>query len=136
MRAIKEFLISYQHLMAMAGLEADRLPDVIKLEKDVFIDLIKRLLCAVHVDEEWYLRDNADVEAAIAAGTFRSAKHHFVQDGYFEGRRPCPVKVDDEWYKREYPDIAEAIELGDIGSAQEHFEAFGHREGRLPYRTS
>ena len=94
--------------------------------------MIKHLLRGVHVDEEWYRRTYDDVDAAIKGGAYESAKHHFVEDGYFEGRRPCPVRVDEAWYVATYPDVAEGMELGDIQSAQEHFDQHGYREGRFP----
>jgi hypothetical protein len=122
----------YESLLKSAGLKTDRLPEVINIGREDFVGLIKSLLRAIHVDEDWYRKQYADVDAAIATGLFRSAKHHFVEDGYFEGRQCRPVKVDEEWYKEAYPDVAESIELGDIRSAQQHFDEFGYREGRLP----
>jgi hypothetical protein len=97
-----------------------------------FIDLIKLMLRAVAVDENWYRRSYPDVADAIKAGTYKSAKHHFVEEGYFEGRVPCEFDVDDQWYKSNYPDIAAGIMTGAMGSAKEHFLSHGYKEGRLP----
>lgn len=118
--------------MKLGNLNPDRLPGTIKLERDTFLAVLKRLLRGVHVDEQWYRSKYEDVDAAIVAGTYQSAKHHFVEDGYFEGRHPGPVTVDETWYRNMYPDVAEGLELGDIASAQQHFEEYGYREGRLP----
>jgi hypothetical protein len=65
-------------------------------------------------------------------GEFKSAKHHFVENGYFEGRRPHKFEIDEEWYLVTYPDVADGIEAGHIASAQEHFISNGYAEGRLP----
>jgi hypothetical protein len=64
---------------------------------------------------------------------FRSTRDHFVQNGYFEGRRPHEIEVDEEWYLAHYDDVAEGVETGEIGSASEHFHRHGYREGRLPF---
>ena len=73
-----------------------------------------------------------DVGEAIKDGQFKSAKHHFVGNGYFEGRRPQAFEVDEEWYLVTYPDVADGVEAGHITSAQEHFVSNGYAEGRLP----
>ena len=93
---------------------------------------IRLLLRGVEVDEEWYRTEYADVSDAISKGVFRSAKQHFVESGYFEGRRPGRVAVDENWYSRAYPDVSESVEFGEIGSCQEHFDRYGEREGRFP----
>jgi hypothetical protein len=97
-----------------------------------FIDVLKLLLRAVDVDQEWYLSSYPDVASAVERGLYKSAKHHFIEEGYFEGRMPCEVDVDEGWYKSEYVDVAAGIESGRIRSAQEHFAAHGYIEGRLP----
>jgi hypothetical protein len=65
---------------------------------DDFVAVIKLLLAGVHVDEEWYLSRYPDVAQAIEDGEFNSAKHHFVENGYFEARFPCEPMVDEAWY--------------------------------------
>jgi hypothetical protein len=97
-----------------------------------FIDLLKLMLRAVVVDEGWYRRTYPDVEDAITSGTYKSAKHHFVEEGYFEGRLPYEFGVDENWYKSNYPDIAAGVKSGALGSPKEHFIAHGYKEGRLP----
>jgi hypothetical protein len=97
-----------------------------------FIDLLKLMLRAVALDEDWYRRSYPDVAEAIKAGTYKSAKHHFVEEGYFEGRLPYEFSVDEHWYKSNYPDIADGIKAGVLGSPREHFFNHGYKEGRLP----
>jgi hypothetical protein len=65
----------------------------------------------------------------------KSAKDHFVSNGYFEGRLPAKVVVDEDFYITHYPDVAEGIHDGEIQSAQEHFDAHGFVEGRMPFQN-
>jgi hypothetical protein len=96
------------------------------------IMMIKLLLSGIDVNEEWYLRQYPDVGLAIRQGNTKSAKQHYIDNGYFENRLPFPVEVDDDWYKKEYPDVAESIREG-TDSAQEHFVRQGYKEGRMPF---
>ncbi|MGY4509111.1 hypothetical protein [Bradyrhizobium sp. USDA 3650] len=95
-------------------------------------EMIRHLLKGVPVSETWYRRTYPDVDEAIQSGDYKSAKHHFVENGYFEGRRPGPVAVDEDWYLSTYPDVAHGIESGEISSPQQHFLTHGYAEGRLP----
>jgi hypothetical protein len=98
---------------------------------DEILDVIRLLLRGVHVDETWYLSKYPDIADALAAGDVKSARQHFVDLGYFEGRLPCPLDVDEAWYLAQYPDVAEGIARGDIQSARQHFLEYGYEEGRL-----
>jgi hypothetical protein len=89
------------------------------------------LLAVCFVDEGWYLSDYPDVEAQVKLGLLQSARDHYCQSGYFEGRAPFPVTVDEKWYLRNYPDVERAIRLGDVVSAQQHYVDSGYAEGRL-----
>lgn len=99
---------------------------------DDFVQIVRKMLAGVEVDEEWYLQKYEDIGRAVQAGQIASAKRHFIDDGYFEGRMPGPVTVDEDWYLKEYPDVAESVRRGDFRSAQQHFAEEGYREGRLP----
>ncbi len=105
----------------------------VNVSYDEFVRLLKRMIVGTDVDEEWYLRTYEDIAKAVREGLIRSAQHHFVEDGYFEGRLPFPMKVDERWYMNQYPDVADSIRRGDIASAQTHFDEDGYREGRLPF---
>jgi len=98
-----------------------------------FVKLLRQIISGIEVDEAWYARLYEDIGQAIRLGTISSARHHFLNDGYFEGRLPFPIKVDEDWYLRQYPDVADGIRKGTLTSAQEHFEMDGYREGRLPF---
>ena len=74
-----------------------------------------------------------DIARAVREGSIASAKQHFVDDGYFEGRLPFAVPVNERWYLEQYPDVAESIRKGVVASAEQHFAEDGYREGRLPF---
>ena len=105
----------------------------VNVSYDEFVRLLKRMIVGTDVDEEWYLKTYEDIAKAIRDGQTRSAQHHFVEDGYFEGRLPFPMKVDERWYMNQYPDVADSVRRGAIASAQTHFDEDGYREGRLPF---
>ena len=98
-----------------------------------FIRLLKKMIVGTEVDEAWYLRTYEDIAEAVREGSIKSAQHHFVEDGYFEGRLPFPIQVDDRWYTTQYPDVGDSVRRGLLPSAQAHFEEDGYREGRLPF---
>jgi hypothetical protein len=102
---------------------------------ETLITMIKSLISAVYVDEKWYLTQYPDVAEAIGLGKVASAKQHFIDDGYFEGRLPYLIAVDEKWYLTQYPDVAASIRKGTDKSAQAHFLEGGYREGRLPRAT-
>ena len=105
----------------------------VSLSYDDFIKLIRMMIAGVDVDEAWYRQQYEDIGRAIRDGQVASAKQHFVDDGYFEGRLPFPIDVDETWYQKEYPDVADSIRNGVVASPQIHFEEDGYREGRLPF---
>jgi hypothetical protein len=98
------------------------------------MSLIKHLLAGVEVDDAFYCSSYPDVAEAISAGVYRDAKHHFVDYGYFEGRRPFQPEVDEAWYISRYEDIETGIKDGSIKSAAAHFVEHGYDEGREPMR--
>jgi len=105
----------------------------VNMSYEDFVKLLKLMIRGIDVDEDWYAKAYEDIGQAIRAGSIPSARHHFMNDGYFEGRLPSPIKVDEAWYLRRYPDVAEGIRKGILTSAQEHFDMDGHKEGRLPF---
>ncbi len=131
-RGKSAYVVPFRVVMESIGVTLNPPPPEVRLSEANLTTLIKSLLRGISVDEAWYRRTYPDVEQAIKDGTFRSAKHHFVEEGYFEGRRPGAVVVDEHWYMSTYQDVAEGIEAGDLASCQEHFEMHGEAEGRLP----
>lgn len=98
-----------------------------------FVDILKKMIQGIEIDQSWYAKLYEDVGSAMQTGVIQSAQQHFVDDGYFEGRLPFPIAVDENWYLAENPDVAESIRKGLVESAQDHFERDGYREGRLPF---
>jgi hypothetical protein len=97
------------------------------------VRVIKQLLLCVDFDEEWYLEAYPDIAEAVRDGRVPSARQHFLENGYFEGRIPVRIPFDEKWYLETYPDIAAAVESGEIPSAERHFRDIGYFEGRLPH---
>ncbi len=99
---------------------------------DDILRMIQALLVGIEVDEAWYLARNEDVARGIQEGKIISAKQHFLDHGYFEGRAPFPMAVDEAWYLSNNADVAEEVRAGTLPSGQAHFDAAGYDEGRLP----
>jgi len=97
------------------------------------LSLIRRLIADAPVDEAWYLESYQDIAEAIGQGIVASAKSHFVNDGYFEGRLPFPIRVDEWYYLSQNPGVAEQVRKGVLASGQQHFDENGYQEGRLPF---
>lgn len=105
----------------------------VSLSYDDFIKIIRLMISGIQVDEEWYRQEYGDIARAIQDGKLASAKQHFIDDGYFEGRRPFAMPLDERWYLEQYPDVADSVRKGAVGSAEQHFAEDGYREGRLPH---
>jgi hypothetical protein len=126
------YVMPFKSAMEQLRIDPLRIPETVSLSRENLQWLLKILLRGLEVDERWYRTTYPDVDDAIRQGTYKSAKHHFVENGYFEGRRPGKALVDDEWYQQAYRDIADGIEFGEIASCQEHFDQYGEAEARLP----
>lgn len=106
----------------------------VSVSYEEFIKILKSLIAGFDVDEDWYLQTYEDIAKAIKGGSVQSARQHFVDDGYFEGRLPFPMAVDEKWYLQQNPDVAESVRRGVVASGQAHFQEDGYREGRLPFK--
>jgi hypothetical protein len=104
----------------------------VDMSYDELLELIKTFLRAVPFDEGWYRSTYPDVAEAVARGAYRSAREHFVEHGYFEGRLPFPLEVDEAWYLKAYPDVGSSVAEGAVSSALDHFVRHGYEEGRRP----
>jgi hypothetical protein len=96
------------------------------------LQMFRKVLRAVPFDETWYLATYPDVKEAVRRGQYDTARTHFVENGYFEGRLATPVAVDEAWYMKTYPDVGRAIRDHLVTSAQHHFVSMGYFEGRMP----
>ena len=105
----------------------------VNVSYEQFIRILKTIISGVEVNEDWYLKAYDDIAKAVRDGTVPSARQHFIEDGYFEGRLPFPVKVDEKWYLQQNPDVADSVRRGTVASGQSHFDEDGYREGRKPF---
>jgi hypothetical protein len=97
------------------------------------VQMIRKLIMGVEVDEAWYLERYPDIADAIERGVVKSARLHFVNDGYFEGRIPFPIQVNERYYLAENQGVADYVRTGMLESGQQHFDENGYAEGRLPF---
>ncbi len=104
----------------------------VSVTRDDLIGIARRYLAVVPVDAAWYCDRYPGIADAILSGKIDSAKTHFAEHGYFEGRMPFAMDVDEEWYLNSYRDVARAIADGTVKSAQDHFMTVGYGQGRLP----
>lgn len=107
----------------------------VNVSYDDLINILRLLIAGIVVNEEWYLEEYPDIGQAVKDGLVKSARQHFIDDGYFEGRLPFPMNVDETWYLEQNPDVAESVRTGVVSSGQQHFSEDGYREGRLPYEV-
>ena len=126
-----QYVMSFQALLKEAGLQYP-LGESLSLNRLQFQAIVQKLL-TVEVDEKWYKHAYPDVAKALASGALKSAKEHFVANGYFECRLPKKIVVDEGFYTGRYPEVAGAIREGEFRCAQEHFDKCGFREGAIPF---
>ena len=100
---------------------------------EAFVELIRRVIAGVQVDDAWYRLRYPDIAEAIDSGIVASTQKHFVDDGYFEGRVPFEIKVDERYYLTNNPGVADYVRRGILTSGQQHFDENGYQEGRLPF---
>jgi hypothetical protein len=87
-----------------------------------------------YFSERFYLEQNPDVAAALAAGLVADGWTHFENRGHLEGRSPSKY-FETAYYLSHNADVAAAVAAGAVPSAWTHFVAAGAREGRAasPY---
>jgi hypothetical protein len=112
-------------------LRRDLMSSSAALTEEQVLAILPIILRPVSVDESWYLDTYPDVAEAIAAGHIKSAREHFISDGYKEGRPPFEHEIDETWYVKTYPDIVELIKSGQT-TPEQHYAQHGYVEGRLP----
>jgi hypothetical protein len=127
------YLPPFEAIKGLITLTSSRGRTRVDMTYDDMQTLIKTLLSVVAVDETFYLSRNRDVAEGVALGTIRSARDHFINHGYFEGRQPYPLKVDEDWYLEAHADVAETVRQGEYPSGQAHFDGPGYPEGRIPF---
>jgi len=134
MNYVVPYTVLKANFLRLEGSEAAEGADVShRLSEETLMAIARQFLQSVAIDEAWYLTTYTDVADAIAEGVFRSARHHFMESGYFEGRLPGELTVDEAWYAQCYPDVADGVEEGYFSSLAQHFHEHGYREGRRPF---
>ena len=127
------YLPPFETIKGMLNLTTTRGSTRVNMTYEEMQQMVRALLLAIPVDEEFYLTRNPDVAAGILTGTIRSAQEHFVDHGYFEGRLPYFIAVDEAWYQSNHSDIVDTIRSGEYASGQDHFDGPGYPEGRQPF---
>ncbi|GAB4287695.1 MAG: hypothetical protein Fur0025_21390 [Oscillatoriaceae cyanobacterium] len=97
-----------------------------------FVELIAdagRDPLSLFFDEGFYLANNPDVRASVAAGAFRNGLEHFNLVGQFERRQPSPL-FNELLYLQANPDVAAAVANRTVSSGFTHFVQSGFFEGR------
>ena len=97
------------------------------------MQMVRKIIIGIEVDEQWYLQRYPDIADAIKKGVVQSARLHFVNDGYFEGRIPFPIHVDERYYLSQNAGVADYVRKGMLESGQQHFDENGYQEGRQPF---
>ena len=128
-----QYLAPFKQAIQALGLKSE-IPERFEITREQFLAFLRVMLRGVPFDERYYLSTNPDIRDSIARGEAPSARTHFIDHGYTEGRDPSYVRIDEHWYLATYPDIAEGLELGEIASCQEHFDGHGRDEGRMPFK--
>jgi hypothetical protein len=127
------YLPPFEVIKGMMNLTTARGKTRVDMTYEDMQKLISTLLASVEVDEDYYLKNNQDVADGLRAGNIRSAREHFIDHGYFEGRLPYRIEVDEEWYLKTNADVAETVRSGHYQSGQAHFDGPGYPEGREPF---
>lgn len=106
------------------------------IDREGFKAIIREILREMPFDEDWYLGHYPDVAEAVARGE-TTARDHYIEFGYFEGRLPGLNGFDGAAYCRIQPDLAQFLAHPDaIDLARNHFIEYGYREGRpVPSKT-
>jgi hypothetical protein len=127
------YLPPFEAIKGMLNLTSTRGKTRVDMTYEDILQMIRTLLTVVEFDEAYYLSRNPDVADGVRNGSIRSAREHFVDHGYFEGRLPYRIDVDEKWYLETHPDLAESIRDGVYASGQDHFDGPGYPEGRVPF---
>ena len=92
------YLPPFNAMRAMVRIDDVQGKLTVSASYEEFLDLIRAVLSVIEVDDAWYLEKYPDVAEAIKAGKIKSAREHFMSNGYFEGRLPFPIKIEERWY--------------------------------------
>lgn len=127
------YLPPFEFLKSKATIDTVNGRTMVHMSHDLLVEMLRSIIVNVDVDEDWYLRRYPDVANAVQTGVFKSAKDHFVNNGYFEGRMPFRMEVDESYYLGRNPEVADFVRRKELDSGQQHFDENGYLEGRKPF---
>jgi hypothetical protein len=104
----------------------------VDIERADLLEIIKRLLITVQLDESWYRATYPKAAKAMDDETFPSTADHYADQGYFDGYCPYAIPVNEKWYVSRYEHVRTGLDLGYAKSAQDHFMRLGYQEGCRP----
>jgi hypothetical protein len=126
------YVPSFAYVSTHASLPANALKnETITIPTKLFKFLMSAWLHREAFNENEYRAANPDVDAAVGLGELKSAKLHYVTNGYFEGRTPGRYIVDENWYRSKYPDIGLGERKGLVANPTTHYNLTGRFEGRV-----
>ena len=129
------FVPPYRQILEALGVEPEASLDpngFLVVPNRLLRFLIAALLRRESFDEQQYLAVYDDVRRAVEAGQFESGFHHFIAEGYVEGRQHLCCQLDESWYVQCNPDVGESIAQRHFPSAEHHFLHNGVHEWRAP----
>jgi len=80
----------YREITEILGFDLIAAANPVSVDPRALLEVIGRFIRQIDVDEDGYRREYADVARAIERGEILSARDHFLEFGYFEGRNPTP----------------------------------------------
>ncbi len=107
--------------------------ETLTMSRSGFLKLMQELLAFADFDEAWYLSTYRDVADAVAQKEFKSARDHYLNYGYFEGRLANAKGFDATYYAKTHADVVRAMKGSDPQKMLEHYLSHGYAEGRRPY---
>jgi hypothetical protein len=102
----RPYIFPYSSLRQELRLHPRRSTGAFQVPFGIFLDLLRRLLIAVPLDEHWYNTAYPGIAGAIQRGVFVSPVQHFITHGYFEGRQPRDPARKDAPVLPRYKDLA------------------------------
>ena len=93
--------------------------------------LLQIAVASGEFNKDGYLSENMDIAQAVKTADINPLRH-YIEFGFFEGRKGACPPVDENWYRRTYSDIDSAVQKGELASGREHFIVQGASEGRAP----
>jgi len=95
-------------------------------------EIADKIQVSRYFDPVWYLGAYPDVAAAISAGRYQTALHHYLTNDTPRRYSPMPW-FSESHYEHAHPDVLPSIDGGHFRNCYDHFLRFGVFEGRAPH---